>query len=208
LVNHKLLTYFFLVKGIGGNSILRLHQDWSIIDERKYRAYSLWIPLCDSTTKNGTLYAMKGSHKFPLNIRGTGIPSKYGPLFNEAEKYLKPIKVKAGEALLFDSRLLHYSPPNKSNKSRTAIVNNIIPTISKSRSFHGKQIGDTLEVSQYDVPKDLFIHYDEFNSQKDLPNPKGVFVEKIDYANDSEPTIGEFREMLKKYNVKKKFPFI
>ncbi|NQX98671.1 MAG: phytanoyl-CoA dioxygenase family protein [Flavobacteriales bacterium] len=204
LINHKLLSYFFLVKGIGEKSILHLHQDWSIIDERQFRAYNLWIPLCNSTTKNGTLYAIKGSHNFPLNIRGAGIPSKYGGCFSEAKKYLEPIKVKAGEALLFDSRLLHYSPQNNTKKSRTAIINNVIPSNAENMCFHGNLVKNKLEINSYAVPNDLFIHYDDFSSQKDLPNPKGKFLEMINYGNVETASIEGFKELLQKNKVKKR----
>ena len=147
---------------------------------------------------------MKGSHKFPLNIRGAGIPSKYGSHFSDAKKYLTPIKVKVGEALLFDSRLLHYSPPNYSRKSRTAIINNIIPTDAQTRCLHGKGDGNELDVNHYDVPEDFFIHYEAFNAQKDFPNPKGVLIEKINYGNIKTPSQEEFQRLIKKYKIKKK----
>jgi ectoine hydroxylase-related dioxygenase (phytanoyl-CoA dioxygenase family) len=37
------------------------------------------------------------------------------------------INIKAGEALLFDSRMIHGSPPNQSDKIRPAIVSGWIP---------------------------------------------------------------------------------
>lgn len=204
LINHKLLTYFFLVKGIGKNSILKLHQDWSIIDERKHRAYNLWIPLCDSTKKNGTLYAAKGTHRMPLNIRGAGIPPRYAEHVKTAEKYLEAIEVKEGEALIFDSRLLHYSPSNTSDASRSTIINNIIPNGAETMSFHGSEIDGQFTVNRYDVPDDLFIHYDHFNEQKDDPNPKGRFVETIDYGKTESVELSKFTSLLKATSTKKK----
>lgn len=204
LRNHRLLTYFFLIKGIGKQSVLNLHQDWSIIDEREYRAYNLWVPLCDSTTTNGTLYAAKGTHRFPLNIRGAGIPPKFNEHFVIAQKYMEPIEVKVGEALIFDARLLHFSPPNTSDKSRTAIINNIIPSSAETMCFHGSTVGNEFTVNRYDVPSDLFIHYDNFNAQKDDPNPKGILHGKIDYANTTSVKESEFIHLLKATSSKKK----
>lgn len=207
-VNHRLLTYFFLVKGKGDNSVLRLHQDWNIIDERKYRAYNLWIPLSDSSVKNGTLFAIKGSHNFPLNIRGAAIPPKYASQFETAKKYLTPFNVKTGEALLFDSSLLHYSPPNHSKNSRTAIINNVIPADAETMCFHGKEKDGQLEVNRYDVPDDLFIHYNDFNNQKDSPNPVGVHQETIDYGNTTDVSSLELKSLLKAHQIKKKSLFL
>lgn len=205
LINHQLLTYFYLVKVVGEKSVLNIHQDWSIVDERKYRGYNLWIPLSDSTVENGTIYAMKGSQNFPLNIRGANIPPKYLEHFALAEPYLKPIDVKLGEALLFDSRLIHYSPPNRSETPRTAVINNIIPNSAETVSFHGQQVDDQLTVNQYAVPNDLFIHYDDFVNQKDYPNPKGTYVGPIDYGNTLPISKTEFEKLIKEFVVRKKW---
>jgi hypothetical protein len=204
LVNHRMLSYFFLVKGIGNNSVLNLHQDWSIIDERKFRAYNLWIPLVDSTVENGTVHAIKGSHRFPLNIRGAGIPPKFSSNLEEAQKHLKPIDVKVGEALIFDSRILHYSPPNLSSSSRTSIINNIIPISAETMCFHGAETNEGMEVNRYDVSDDLFIHYDDFNNQKDDPNPQGRNKTKIDYENLDSISNSEFKLLLKQHIFPKK----
>lgn len=201
--NHRLLTYFYLVKVAGKKSALNLHQDWSIIDERKYRAYNLWIPLSDSNIQNGTIYAIKGSQNFPLNIRGANIPPKFQAHFEAAKKHLKPFEVKLGEALIFDSRILHFSPPNQSNNPRTAVINNIIPEKAETFAFFGEQLDSDMQVKQYAVPEDLFIHYDDFPQQKDLPNPKGQLLGEVDYANLSPISASEFQSWISKYAVKK-----
>lgn len=196
LKNHRLLTYFFLVKGIGEKSVLNLHQDWSIVDEREYRSYNLWIPLCNSTKENGTLYVAKGTHRLPLNVRGPGIPPKFNEHFSIALKYLKPIEVKVGEALLFDARILHFSPPNATPKSRTTIITNVIPESVETICFHGKEINGSLVVDCYEVPDDLFIHYTNFNEQKESPNPKGIYKERIHYGNTERVEATEFEGLL------------
>ena len=205
LSHHKLLTYFYLVKVLGEKSVLNLHQDWTIVDEQKFRGYNLWIPLVDSTVENGTLYALKGSQNFPLNVRGANIHPKFVEHFDLAKQFMQPIDVKLGEALLFDSRLLHFSPPNRSNKARTAVINTIIPITAQTFSFHGNWVKDKLEVDQYKVPEDLFIHYDDFVNQKDAPNPKGEFVGKIDYGNVNSVSTEEFQNLIKKFIIKKKW---
>lgn len=204
---HRLLTWFFLIKGIGENSILRLHQDWSILDERQYRQYNLWIPLVDCTPANGTLFAIRGSHRFPLNIRGAGIPAKYGDHFGYAEKFLEPFNVKAGQGLLFDSRVLHYSPPNHSGRSRTAVINNVIPEEAETTCFQAAGNNGDLIVREFNVPDDLFIHYDDFNNQKDGPNPKGIDRGVIDHANAEPVSAADFKQLIKTYANKKRWLF-
>lgn len=101
LINHRLLTYFYLVKVIGEKSVLNVHQDWSIVNEEKHRGYNLWIPLSDSTVENGTLYVLKGSHQFPLNIRGANIPPKYLHCFDQLKPHMEAVKVKKRRSLNF-----------------------------------------------------------------------------------------------------------
>ncbi|QQR97831.1 MAG: phytanoyl-CoA dioxygenase family protein [Sphingobacteriales bacterium] len=45
----------FQIKPASSTSILNPHQDSPIIDETKYYATYIWIPLCDTNVKNGTL---------------------------------------------------------------------------------------------------------------------------------------------------------
>ncbi len=207
LTNHRLLTYFFLIKGIGNKSILRLHQDWSIVDERKYKAYNLWIPLINSTVANGTIFALPGSHEWPLNIRGAGIPPKYLNHFETAKKFMKPFRVKVGQALIFNSRVLHFSPPNQTTTSRTAVINNIVPLEAEITSFHGRMESNKTVVSEYKVPEDFFIHYDDFNNQKDHHNPMGKLAGEIDYANADLVSEEHFHKLIKSIPKRKKWLF-
>jgi hypothetical protein len=207
LTNHKLLNYFFLIKGIGDKSRLHLHQDWSIVDERNHRSYNLWIPLSDSTVENGTLFVWPGSHHLPLNVRGGGIPPKYIEHFDQAKKYMKPIVVRAGQGLIFNCRLLHYSPNNTTSQSRTAIINSLIPNDAKTTSFHGGHENGALVVSEYSVPEDMYLQYDEFDKQKDEPNPMGIFKGKISYANADFISKKDFAKLIKLLPKKKKWIF-
>lgn len=74
---YRLLSSTYLVKGVGPKSMLDVHQDWSVVDETQHRSYTIWLPLSNSNSTNGTVRALKGSHNFPLNRRGGGIGSKY-----------------------------------------------------------------------------------------------------------------------------------
>lgn len=200
LFNQQTLSYFFIVKGKGGDSIVNLHQDWSIVDERKYRGLTLWIPLINSTSQNGTLHVIKGSHLFPLNIRGGSIPSKYDTnLPKEVLRLLEPINVNMGEALIFDSRLLHYSPPNHSNTSRTSIISNIIPNQAETMCFTQEEVRSEKVVYSYQVPRHFYMQYDDFLTEKNFPHKNGSNKTKIDHANTELVSSEELKLFIKKY---------
>lgn len=199
-LNQRTLSYFFIVKGKGKDSEVNLHQDWSIVDERKYRGFTLWIPLIDSTAENGTLYAIKGSHNLPLNIRGGSIPSKYpASVSKELFSILSPYVVNIGEALIFDSRLLHYSPPNNSHSIRTSIITNIIPREAQTISFVQEEMDGNQEIFSYSVPFDFYIDYDDFLNEKNFPHRQGINKTKVDYANSELVSEKELMSLLNKH---------
>jgi ectoine hydroxylase-related dioxygenase (phytanoyl-CoA dioxygenase family) len=101
---------------------VEIHQNWSHVDETKFRSMSLWIPLQDTDHTNGTIEVVPQSQgKYDL-LRGINI---FNPLLDIAaevvEKDMLPINLKAGEAILFDDSLVHYTAPNKSNQPRVAV---------------------------------------------------------------------------------------
>jgi hypothetical protein len=127
----------FMVKSKGENGSLHPHQDWSIVDEKHFFSYNVWLPLVDVNEENGTLLILPNSHQISENIRGLNIPSSFENVINEVWNYLVPINMKAGEALIYDHRLLHASSINKTETPRLVIVYGIIPQQASMRYFFG-----------------------------------------------------------------------
>ena len=194
--NHKALVFTFLIKDAAEKSMLDIHQDWSIVDEREHCSYSFWVPLSNSTKKNGTIYALLGSHRFPLNIRGAGIPPKYFPVRDSAIARMKRVDVKRGELLIFDQSLIHYSPPNNSKEPRIAVVSSIIPENASPRLYHCEDFANNPEINSYDVPDEFYLLYDDFINQKDNPHPAGVFKGPVSHANTDRINETEFEKLL------------
>ncbi len=112
-----------LATKVKGKSNLLAHQDWTIVDESKYNSYNLWIPLIDTNSENGTLGLIVGSHKWKLQIRGFNIPNPYEKFTMEFLNTGYEPNLKAGQAILYNHKLVHYSRPNRTNKNRnTAII--------------------------------------------------------------------------------------
>jgi hypothetical protein len=128
----------FMVKSKGENGSLHPHQDWSIVDEEHFNSYNIWLPLVDVNEQNGTLLILPNSHNWLMNIRGLNIPSSYELVTNEVWKYLVPINLKAGEAFIYDHRLLHASGVNHTSLPRIVIVYGIIPAKAAMRYYFGK----------------------------------------------------------------------
>ncbi|MCS6935181.1 MAG: phytanoyl-CoA dioxygenase family protein [Chitinophagales bacterium] len=147
-----------------------LHQNWAFADERKCFTVSIWCPLVDSTVENGTLQVVPGSHKRFGEIRGPMVPWELDQIKKEIiEKYLVPLETKAGDCVILDDSIVHYSAVNKTNDLRLAIQLICIPAEMPSIHYHMNpaRSTDTVEVLEVDVD-----FYMEFNPWKDPGHAK------------------------------------
>ncbi|QIZ73477.1 phytanoyl-CoA dioxygenase family protein [Oxynema aestuarii] len=103
-----------------------LHQDPSLTDETETLSYGIWCPLMDVTPENGCLSVVKGSH--PLNSKPRPFypfsPFPYDSTLASLiqDRYLTPIPLKAGQAILYDRRLFHGASPNTQDRERVALT--------------------------------------------------------------------------------------
>lgn len=116
----------FIVKG-PGQSILDPHQDWNIVDETEFRSFNVWVPLVDVTAENGAVFILEKSHLLMPTFRGPNFPNPMGKIMPEVWKLMVPLEMKAGEALVYDHRLVHGSPRNETETDRLACVFGIKP---------------------------------------------------------------------------------
>jgi hypothetical protein len=175
LVNYRLLGGAFVVKPGNGKGILQPHQDWNLVDEERHRSYNLWIPLTDVNTENGAMFVLPRSHNICRTYRGPGIQSIFKAFENEVWSYLKPMPMKAGEALLYDHALLHGSPANLTDKIRLGIVIGIIEQDAQMQ-INALQ-GGKIEI--YECDEHFFLFQDPMKDTKDLkkinkPAPQNI----------------------------------
>lgn len=194
---YKLLSFTYLVKGVGPKSMLDVHQDWSMVDETQYHGYNLWMPMSDSDLGNGTLYALKGSHNFPLNRRGGGIFPKYLNNRDLAIAAMVPFVVPRGEAVIFDNRLIHYSPANETDIPRFAVAGTVVPENAPVIVYNGREENGQLKVSAHKAPDDFYFRYSDFHNQKDLSPECASYLEEVPDPN-IDPLSAEELEMLLK----------
>ncbi|HLP22350.1 MAG TPA: phytanoyl-CoA dioxygenase family protein [Chitinophagales bacterium] len=118
---YKPLIANFICKDPGKGQV-PVHQNWAVVDEKKFTSISIWCPLVDVTETNGTLQFVPGSHKRFRGIRG----SRGNVTFNHIEKfvvdnYLVKVPLKAGNCIILDDSVIHYSDINQSDKIRLSI---------------------------------------------------------------------------------------
>ncbi len=174
-----------------------LHQNWAFVDERKCTSVSIWCPLVDSNESNGTLQVVPGTHKRYGEFRGPMVPWELENIKHDIiKKHLIPMNLKAGQAVVLDDSIVHYSAINKTDDLRLAIQLILIPSEEKSIHYHmnpqksGTNI-DVLEVDQefymnfnpWKQPENVKvlrkIHYKPFDMSVQTFE-KGIFSTRID----------------------------
>lgn len=151
----------FLYKVPGSNSELAAHQDWTIVDETKYVALNCWVPLCDVTKENGALCILPGSHFDNFNvIRAPTLPFFFSGNDDLVMNELVPMEVKAGTAVILNQSVIHYSPPNRSQKIRKAITAGV-KSAGAQMYFHYK-VPDRDELEVFEMDDDFLISFKDF----------------------------------------------
>jgi hypothetical protein len=149
----SIVSATFVTKKAGSkNGRLELHQDSSLVDHRKDLGMNVWVPLCDVDSYNGCLRVAGRSHRF--NLIGC-LPPLYQPHGDFERDLVSPsitsLSMKAGEACLFDTRLLHASEENHSDSDRVAAFFSLIPEGRPVRlHFRNPETPARLDVFQVD----------------------------------------------------------
>jgi hypothetical protein len=179
-------TYFgssYLFKTKGKNSDLAPHQDWTIVDEKKYVAINIWTPLIDTNKENGTLYVVpKSQSQKHFTLRAPTIPFYFQNYLDKVVKCTIPTNAKAGEAIILNQSLIHYSSSNLDDDIRIAITSGI-KTKDAPMLFHYKN--EKNEIERYAMKEDFLLDFDDFS--------KNIY---------ERPKNGKYMEILKDFHHK------
>lgn len=202
-IDYKNIVNIFITKVSGIESEFYLHQDSTALNEFEHSALSVWIPLQNITENNGALAVVEKSHFLFSPYRAITIKSPFQNIQSTIKEYLKPLYLKAGEAIFFDSRLLHNSLPNLSGEDRLVVLCGIFP---KSAKFINC-FKDSTENSKIELieQEDNFILENENFYYDCHAKPKNGNI--IAYVDDNFPEMDKetFISFCKKNNVKEEF---
>ncbi|MFN8276305.1 MAG: phytanoyl-CoA dioxygenase family protein [Chitinophagales bacterium] len=163
LLPHQLITASYVIKDPNEKGIVPPHQDWTFVeDEDRHCSVTCWIALEDMTMKNGCMGVLKGSNSFFRNVRPSPSPQVPSPLAKHLFHifpYLHLLEMKAGEALFFDNRTIHASPPNLSEQPRLAVGLSITQADAELRHYFLKP-GTKDRLLKYKVNPTFFQQYD------------------------------------------------
>lgn len=177
--DYKTVINSFIVKVAGPGSDFTLHQDSTGLDEYKYSPLSAWIPLQDTTLENGTLCLIPKTHRFFHPYRGISFATPFAEYENVLRKYLVPINLKAGDVLLFDNRLVHYSHLNSSETERVVVMSGIFPKEAAILSVYKDEGVADSPIEIYRQSEDFLITNTAFYENCTARPYRGEIIQKI-----------------------------
>jgi ectoine hydroxylase-related dioxygenase (phytanoyl-CoA dioxygenase family) len=144
-----------------GTGVVPAHQNWSVVDEASYQSVSVWVALVDCVLDNGTMLMCDGSHRMLRGRRGMWAYHQFSRIESSLiEQHLTPVDVRAGDAVILDDAVVHYSPPNATADPRLAIQFVMVPREADALFF--QQVGtdgDTLDVDVWRVEPEFFFNF-------------------------------------------------
>ncbi len=153
----------FYVKPPGAGKF-EIHQNWTHVKEERFTSFTMWCPLVDTTIVNGTIALVKGSHKILPDIATLDVPYYFNNFESSLiDKYLEPISCKAGEAVIFEDGVIHFSDINKSDAPRYALQILIGPTYTKPVYYYFDKANPDKGFEVFEINEDFFMKTNYLN---------------------------------------------
>ena len=152
-----------------------VHGNWNFVNEKDFYSVSIWCPLVDIGLNSGGLEFVEGSHKLYRNevLRSPSLRAYFFNYIEELkENYLKPVTLKAGEALIFCDSILHYSKANRADYDRLAIQVIAKPREAQRKHYYFHKSLFSSKVEELDVNTEFYFNF-KF-SITERPNMVGV----------------------------------
>lgn len=160
--DHKIFTASFVTKAKNPLGVVPPHQDWTFVDEERCWSATIWCPLIDVDMGNGALGVIKGSHRFYEHVRPSPSP-QYTPPFKDQLfsifPYLTIVELRAGQAIVFNNKTLHASPPNTTERTRVAFGIGITHQEAQIRHYYMLPGQEKPVMEGYEVDPDFFYNY-------------------------------------------------
>ncbi|MES2691483.1 MAG: phytanoyl-CoA dioxygenase family protein [Bacteroidota bacterium] len=176
----------FYVKPPGAGKF-EIHQNWTHVKEEKYTSFTMWCPLVDTTIENGTIAVVPGSHKILPDIATMDVPYYFEDFEDKlVGKYLKPIDCAAGEAVIFEDGVIHFSDMNNSDKPRYALQILIGPRYSEPVYYYYNNKEPEKGFEVFEINEEFFMQ-NSFLTFKNRPH----LQKSLGFVPNNNKTIDE-----------------
>lgn len=159
LVDYEAYLGALVVKQPHGPSVVHAHQDGTCNDEEPRPGVVAWIPATPLDDGAGLLRGLWGSHRYTPGIRSTPpTRTEFEDVRDEVlAGEMEAIPTRLGQAILFDSRLVHGSEPNRSGRVRLAGYVRLHPRGVPGRHYWWDRQADL--VHGYEVDREFFLSH-------------------------------------------------
>jgi hypothetical protein len=163
LHSFQVLIGAYLVKSAFGPHTAP-HQDTGLIAHERIgqaTTATVWIPLQEVDASRGALGIIRASHRFSARIIGMPPPAVRALTHGHEAllfKYLTFIPLRAGEAVIFDTRCIHGAMPNATPAPRMAATVRIVPSDEQLFQYFLKP-GTTNRLLKLRVTEEVLIRY-------------------------------------------------
>jgi hypothetical protein len=155
LPDHDAFLCSYVTKSGPGSELLP-HQDWPLVDERRWPpTLRVWCALEDVDESRGTLFVAPGSHRLPFLWRAENLESAVR-LDEPTSAPMTPLRLRAGEAVVHDGRLVHSSPALDEGEVRLAVSAALTPRGAPILHTHSPD-GEVVDL--YHVPREFFFEH-------------------------------------------------
>lgn len=144
----------FMVKHPGPDTEVPPHQDWIVADESERPTMNAWAPLTPVDAASGQMRVLPGSHKWLDGLRGSpSFPTQWQAEWERVrDELMVTVDIGVGQAMIYDIRLLHGTPPNLSERTRVVTSLYAVPQGVPSVHYHRDDAGT---VRGYEVPRNF-----------------------------------------------------
>jgi len=155
----------FVTKRRGEESRMPPHMDWTFVDEQVASSLNFWVPLENVGARNGAMKVLPYSHRVRGTIRGLGTDNPFAHIEGAVAGQMVTLRMRAGDVLIHDHRLLHASEPNRSRRPRLVAALALVP--ESEPAVHFKQVAPG-QMIRYDLEDRFFVDY--VYGDEDLPS--------------------------------------
>lgn len=179
---------------------LEWHSDPSImLNQHLEPLYGIWFPLVDLEPENGTLKIIPGSHRLLNKLLFTYNTFKWSLEDKRAllEEYGIRFRLKAGQALIYDARMIHSSDPNYSEVDRDNVMIRLNHLKSNYFRITSRSVTENHAASLYKQDKDFF--FSKAVKEHDMEPETGEYMGKMHlfYEDTSREKIASFLDKYK-----------
>lgn len=155
LPGYRILFASLLAKPARGRAVA-LHADWTMQTDLEWPTVTLWCALSDVTPKNGPLEFVAGSHGLFGDIRRVAGQPVYEAALSDLASQTTSVPIGAGEAVLFDTSILHQSAANETDIPRLVMGMTLIPK-HRDGVLHFSQAGTEPEQLMLRMDRDEYL---------------------------------------------------